>query len=87
MLWGGVSEPYTGHFKAGERKLNREQSFSEKEALSKATSQTPSATDSTFHMRHRLITRKLAAMNSCLVLITIHRYNRAARQESGSNFN
>ena len=41
MLWGGVSEPYTGHFKAGERKLNKEQSSSEQEALSKATSQTP----------------------------------------------
>ena len=87
MLWGGVSEPYTGHFKAGERKLNKEQSFSEQEALSKATSQTPRATDNTFHMRHRLITRKLAAVDSCLVLITIHRYNRAARQEPGSNFN
>ena len=41
MLWGGVSEPYTEHFKAGKRKLNKEQSSSEQEALSKATSQTP----------------------------------------------
>ena len=53
MLWGGVSEPYTEHFKAGKRKLNKEQSSSEQEALSKATSQTPRATDSAFHMRHR----------------------------------
>ena len=87
MLLGGVSEPYTGRFKAGERKLNKEQSSSEQETPSKATSQTPRATDSTFHMRCRLITRTLVAMDSCLVLITIHRYIRAARQEPGSNLN
>ena len=65
MLWGGASEPYTGRFKAGERKLGKEQSSSEQEALSKATPQTPRAMDSTFRMRHRLITRTLAAMDSC----------------------
>ena len=87
MLWGGVSEPYTERFKAGERKLNKKQSSSKQEALSKATLQTPRATDSTFHMRHRLITRTLAAMDSCLVLTTIHPCIRAARQEPGSNLN
>ena len=41
MLWGGASEPFTGRFKAGIRKLSKKQSSSEQEALSKATSQNP----------------------------------------------
>ena len=52
--------------------------------------------DSTFRMRHRqepmgswhrLITRTLAAIDSCLIFTTIHRCNRAARQEPGSDLN